>query len=211
MNRSDNFAGVSVLGMGMLLGVAGSAIAPGCILPDYCIVINTWGTDWCIIVDEAQMWPVGQPELAEPVSAKHGGPPIGCQCFNDGEVKFLSAEAPPAQYDQIVAQLEENARNECAWAVPPGYDHSCYLVDGPLAPVLSAPYSGEPNNDCIGSCAYINPPPLGSCGADPNPWECNGNDTSETGTQETDSGGSDTGGAEPGIDPGVMVGREISR
>jgi hypothetical protein len=210
MDRPTSLSGVSVLGMGLLLGFVGSAAAPGCILPDYCIVVNTWGTDWCMNVEEAQMWPVGQPELAERVSGDEGGPPEGCQCFNDGEVKILDAQAPAFQYDALVADLEQNARNECAWAVPPGYDHSCYLEGDPLAPVLSAPYSGDPNNDCIGSCGYINPPPLGSCGADPNPWECNGDAMSETGSQETDSSGSDTG-AEPGIDPGVMVGGEVAR
>jgi hypothetical protein len=207
MSRPNNVAGV--LGSGLLLGVAGSAAAPGCIFADYCIVLNTWGTDWCMNVEEAQMWPVGQPELAERVSTENGGPPIGCRCFNDGEVKILDALAPDTQYDELVAQLEENARNECAWAVPPGYDHSCYLQEGPLAPGLTAPYAGQPNNDCIGSCEYIKPPPFGSCGADPNPWECNGDDMSETGNEETGSGGSDTGAAEPGIDPGVIVGREV--
>jgi hypothetical protein len=209
MSRPANFTSVGVLGMGMLFGVAGSAVGPGCILPDYCIVVNTWGTDWCMNVEEAQMWPVGQPELAERVSVESGGPVIGCRCFNDGEVKFLSQQSPADQYNELVAQLEENARNECAWAVPLGYDHSCYLEDGPLAPVLSAPYSGEPNNDCIGSCGYVKPPPSGSCGPDPNPWECNGDGT-DTGSAETDSSGTDTGN-EPGIDPSVMLGNEVTR
>jgi hypothetical protein len=128
-----------LLGGGLLMGLASSTVVPGCILPDYCIVLTTWGTDWCVYVDEAQMWPIGQPELAEPVSAEQGGPPIGCLCFNDGEFQILDGEAPTEQYDGLVAELEENARNECAWAVPPGYDHTCYFEDGPLAPVLSTP------------------------------------------------------------------------
>jgi hypothetical protein len=202
---------VCVLGGGLAMGLASSTVVPGCILQDYCIVINTWGTDWCMYVEDAQMWPIGQPELAERVPAKQGGPPIGCLCFNDGEVQIFGDEVPAEQYDKLVAQLEENARNECAWAVPPGYDHSCYLEDGPLAPILSVPYSSEPNNDCIGSCGYIKPPPWGTCGADPNPWECNGEGSGETGTQETDSSGSDTGDIETGIDPGVMVEREVLR
>lgn len=155
MSRPTNLTGVSVLGMGLLLGVAGSTATPGCILQDYCIVINTWGTDWCMHVDDAQMWPLGQPELAERVSATQGGPPEGCLCFNDGEVQMLADQAPAEHYEQLVAQLEENARNECAWAVPPGYDHSCYFEAGPLAPVLSPPYVGNPNNDCIGSCGRL--------------------------------------------------------
>lgn len=136
-----------VLGGGLLMGLASSAVMPGCILPDYCILLTTWGTDWCMYVDEAQMWPIGQPELAEPVSAEQGGPPIGCLCFNDGEFQILDDddEVPAEQYDALVAELEENARNECAWAVPPGYDHTCYLEDGALVPVLSAPYVGESN------------------------------------------------------------------
>ena len=140
------------------------------------------------------MWPIGQPELAEPVSAEIGGPPIGCRCFNDGEVQILADESPVDDFDQLAAQLEENARNQCAWAVPPGYDHSCWLEAGPLAPELSAPYSGEPNNDCIGSCGYVNPPPHGDCGIDPSPWQCNGDDMdTDTGSLETGTSGTDTG------------------
>jgi hypothetical protein len=194
--------------MGLMVGLAGSTAAPGCILPDYCIVITTWGTDWCMNVEDAWMWPLGQPELAERVSGDGGGPPEGCRCFNDGEVQMLDDQAPAEQYAQLVAKLEHNARNECAWAVPPGYDHSCYYEEGPLAPILTARYSGEPNNDCIGSCGYIKPPPSGSCGADPNPWECNGVDS---GTDDSDSSGSETGSSEPEIDPPIMVGTEVAR
>jgi hypothetical protein len=107
-------------------------------------------TEWCINVEHAQMWPIDQPELAESVSADRGGPPIGCQCFDDAEVQILAEEAPVAQYDELVDRLEENARNECAWAVPQGYDHSCYLEDGPLAPNLTVPYSNADGVDVCG-------------------------------------------------------------
>ena len=216
MHLSTNIGRVTVLGTGLLIGVAGSATAPACILQDYCILVNTWGTDWCMHVDGAWMWPVEQPELAERVSAGRGGPPEGCRCFNDAEVKLLHTQAPIEQYEQLIAQLEQNARNECAWAVPPGYDHSCYLEEGPLAPALSVPYFGESTNDCVGSCAYIKPPPWGSCGADPNPWECNGVDSSTEGSDSggsgtTDSSDSETAGSEPEIDPPITLGTEVAQ
>lgn len=155
------------------------------------------------------MWPIGQPELAEVVSAAKGGPPIGCRCFNDGEVVMLDQQAPAEYYAGLVESLESSARLACANAVPPGFDHDCF-IEGPSGPTLTAPYFGGESDDCIGSCGYANPPPFGSCGDDPNPWECNENGDGETGASDT-SEDSDTGSDEPGVTPGVEVPGRISQ
>jgi hypothetical protein len=105
-------------------------------------------TDWCVNLEDAQMWPVDQPELAQQVFSEQGGPPIGCRCFDEAEVQILASQSPADEYDELVAHIEEDARNECAWIVPPGNDFSCYIEDGPLAPRLTAPYPG----DRIGAC-----------------------------------------------------------
>jgi hypothetical protein len=97
-------------------------------------------TDWCMNIEDAQMWPIDQPELAQQVYAERGGPPIGCVCFDDAEVQILASESPAAEFERLVARIEEDARNECAWIVPAGNDHACYIEDGPLAPKLTAPY-----------------------------------------------------------------------
>jgi hypothetical protein len=176
-----------------------SAVAPGCILPDYCIVILTQGTDWCVVIEDAMMWPVGQPDLAEPVSAPNGGAPRGCQCFNDADVAILADGLPADVFGGLVGEIEADARNECALAVPPGFDHNCYIEDGSLAPGFSLPHHEGPSDHCIGSCAYIKPPPNGSCGEDPDPYECNEEyGGGETGTDPaTDSGDGETGGSSP--------------
>lgn len=108
---------------------------PGCVRYDDSL------TEWCVNIEQAQMWPIDQPELAVPVSAKRGGPPAGCLCFDEAESQILRERAPGTQYDELVEQLEESARNECAWVVPSGNDYSCYTEDGPLAPNLTEPYS----------------------------------------------------------------------
>ncbi len=135
------------------------------------------------------MWPVGQEDLAEPVSALAGGAVRGCRCFNDAEIAILKDEVPADVFGGLVGEMEADARNKCALAVPPGFDHNCYIEDGPLAPGFTAPFDHIPSDDCIGSCSYIKPPPHGSCGEDPDPYECN----EQYGDGET---GSDTGGGD---------------
>jgi hypothetical protein len=182
-----------------MVGLAASAVAPSCILPDYCIVVTTSGTDWCVHMEDAMMWPIGQPDLAEQVSTLAGGPPRGCRCFNDAEVEILKDELPVDVFGGLVGGIEADARNKCALAVPPGFDHNCYVEDGSLAPGFGPPFSDDPSDDCIGSCAYIKPPPNGSCDENPDPYECNeeygGGDTGID--PATDTGGSETGDLRP--------------
>jgi hypothetical protein len=196
---ATNFGRVVLLASSLALGLAASAVAPsGCILPDYCIVILTPGTDWCVHMDDAMMWPVGQPELAEPVSPPGGGPPRGCRCFNDADVAILEDQLPADIFGGLVREIGVDARNECALAVPPGFDHNCYTEDGSLAPGFTASFPDNPSNDCIGSCGYIKPPPNGSCGDDPDPYACNEEYGGDTGIdQPTDTGDSDTGDSSP--------------
>jgi hypothetical protein len=181
------------------LGLAASAVAPsGCILNDYCIVIVTPGTDWCMHTVGATMWPVGQPDLAEPVSAPAGGPPKGCRCFNDADVAILQDQLPADIFGGLVGGIEADARNECALAVPPGFDHNCFIEDGSLAPGFTALFPDDPNDACIGSCAFFKPPPNGSCGEDPDPYTCNEEYGGDTGAdQATETGYGDTGGSSP--------------
>src|SRR5690242_1480780 len=146
MGRTSVIARISVLGAGLPLGFAGASLTTSCIFPDYCILVNTPGTDWCVLI-EAQMWPIGQFELAEPVEDSFGATPKGCRCFNDGEGIILGQAAPAGKYEELLSLIREDARNECAWAVPPGYDHNCF-EEGSLAPLFSTPFTGNSNTDC---------------------------------------------------------------
>jgi hypothetical protein len=197
--RVTKLGRVALLGTSLTAGAIASTVAPGCIFNDYCIVVTTQGTNWCVNIEDAMMWPVGQPDLAEPVSIPAGGPPRGCRCFNDADVAILKDELPADIFGGLVGEMEADARNECALAVPPGFDHSCYIEVGSLAPTFGPPYSNDPSDDCIGSCAYINPPPNGSCGQDPDPYVCNEEyGGGETGNdQTTGTSGSETGGSSP--------------
>lgn len=182
------------------MGLAASAVAPGCIFNDYCIVVTTPGTDWCVVMEDAMMWPIGQPEFAEPASGPNGGAPQGCRCFNDADVAILKDQLPADNFGSLVGEMRADARNKCALGVPPGFDHNCYIDDGSLAPVFGPPFPGDSaSDDCIGSCAYIKPPRNGSCGEDPDPYECNeeygGGDTGIEAA--TDTGDGDTGGTRP--------------
>lgn len=192
---------VALLAAGLALGLAAPAVAPGCILNDTCIVVTTPGTDWCVVIEDALMWPVGQPDLAEPVSGPGGGAPRGCQCFNDADVAILSDGLPADVFGGLVGEIQADARNKCALAVPPGFDHNCYVEDGSLAPSFGLPHPDDPSDACIGSCAYINPPRNGSCGDDPDPYECNeeygGGDTGAEQATDTGGGGGGTGDVSP--------------
>jgi hypothetical protein len=194
-----SFGRALVLAGSLTLGLAASAVAPSCILPDYCIVIVTPGTDWCVLIEEAMMWPVGQPDLAESVSASGGGPPKGCRCFNDADVAILKDGLPTDTFGGLVAEMQADARNECAIAVPPGFDHNCYIEDGSLAPGFGPAFHDGPSDACIGSCSYIKPPPNGACDENPDPYECNAEyGGGETGIdQATDTDGSETGDPSP--------------
>ncbi|NVB37580.1 hypothetical protein G6O69_07030 [Pseudenhygromyxa sp. WMMC2535] len=61
---------------------------------------------------------------------------------------------------------------------------------------MTAPYEGDPSDDCLSDCAYINEPPGGSC-PDKDPFECNG---------EAPGGSDETGGEEAGTDGGDEAG-----
>lgn len=180
----------AMLAIGLVLGLLGSALAPACIFLDHCTIVQTYGNLWCANVEDARMWPIGSPELAEHVVGDNFSLPAGCQCLNDGEAIIIAQGAPADQAALLTKEIEYAARLECAWEVPPGYDHNCFEEDDLLGPNFSVPYFDEKSDDCVGSCSYINEPPEG-CGADPNPWECNGEsleETSGTDTSDTETG-----------------------
>jgi hypothetical protein len=157
------------LGTAMIASGAWGFANTGCILGDKCIVIITSGNDWCSEVINAQMWPGGHPELAQPVQDDVGKWPKGCACFNFSEEEILEAELPPVKYAAFRAQIAAAARDDCDFYVPVGWDHNCY-DEGPDGPVVSDPHS-DGSGECVGDCAYANIPKDG-CGDDPTPYEC---------------------------------------
>ena len=186
------------LGLALLISVAWGFASSACFLiPDRCIVIKTPGTDWCMEVD-AQMWPPGEPELAEPVVDGNGELPRGCVCFNDFESHVLLG-IPTPKYLEVVAELVDKTRDNCDVLVPSGWDHNCQ-DEGDEAPTFGAPESVGPGK-CVGDCSY-------SCEeiGDLDPQECEerlenasgGSDEGETGTDD-ETGGSETGG--PSFNP----------
>ena len=196
MSRTRTLA----LGVSLVTSSIASAFIPaGCLIPDYCILVNAPGQNWCMLMPGAEMWPIGQPERAQPVQDQDFGSPVGCVCFNDTEQMILGQQAPQSAYDQLVVRIELAARNECASLVPLGWDHNC-LAGEPNRPEFGPPAPREPTNDCVGSCAYVKDPPgPATCGDDPNPFECNGaplpppfaetGETGETGGETGDTGG----------------------
>jgi hypothetical protein len=154
----------------------------GCIFGDQCIVIVVPGHDWCSDIVNAQMWPGGHPELAEPVKDDADEWPRGCACFNFAEEEILEAELPLAKYMAFQAEIAAAARDDCDFHVPEGWDHNCY-DEGPDGPVVVKPFQGGSGN-CVGDCAYTNIPKDG-CGGDPTPYEC----------EELYGDGEETGGA----------------
>ncbi len=193
-------AAVSAVGLGVGLSLAQTG---GCILPDYCIRIEVAGYDNCTYLQNAQMWPVGQKQLAQPVPASLGAPgPAGCVCANSVEQDVIDFEVPVAQYDELYDKIVAAARDACSALATPGWENNCYIDAGPDAAV---PFAGTFNDglgECIGSCSHVNPPPGESC-PDPNPYECaeqngeTGGD-SETGSGETGGGSDGTGGLDAG-------------
>ncbi|MCA9696294.1 MAG: hypothetical protein KC431_02130 [Myxococcales bacterium] len=155
----------------------------GCILPDYCIEIRTAGKNNCIYLENAKMWPLGQPELAEAVPPSDDAPgPAGCLCMNDAEQEILDYGVPEAKFQEMLAEIENAARDNCDAIVPAGWDHNCYITEGVGA---SVPHADPPafvsgKGSCFGSCAFINPPPNGTC-PELNPYECNGSGDDEGG------------------------------
>ena len=93
--------------------------------------------------------------------------------MNDAEQEILDFGVPPAKYQQMLADIEAVARDNCDATVPAGWDHNCYIVEGADA---STPHYNPPVyfggiGECIGSCSFINPPPNGSC-PELNPYQC---------------------------------------
>ncbi len=181
----------SLLLAGLCAGLSAAALVPsgGCVLPDYCILIEFNGTDWCATMGGAQMWPAGQPEFAEPISDDI----FACTCFNEIEQGVLTNKVPLDEFTALVTEIEQVTREHCASLVPEGFEHNCDLVDVPNAPTITDPYEGGSSNDCHGSCSFINPPPGGSC-PELDPYECN--DEPAGGGDEAgddDAGGDDEG------------------
>ncbi len=196
-----------VLGAGLTLGLATSALAPtsGCLIPDYCILIYAHGTDYCTWLDNAMMWPIGQPDLAEPVPVFDDDPgPTGCGCFNAAERKILDYGVPQQQYSEMFAAIEAAAREECHSSVPAGFDHNCFITEGPNASVPGPAdnptiFNGGPGL-CWGECHYTNPPPGKECPS-LNPYECEDyldGDEGNPDEVEGDSDGTESGGETSG-------------
>ena len=201
----------------LALGLLGSSFgAGGCLIPDYCIVVTTNGTDWCTRMDGALMWPIGQPELAEAVLADDDSSPTGCTCMNDGEAEILFSLAPAEDYAALVAEVESATRDACVALVPGGFEHNCLqYVDGLeiLAPTFDSPAEGSPSSACIGSCSLVSDPPFGEPCDDPDPWECN--DEEPPGGDETgggnETGGGDETGTDTGFGPGPILDGRLAR
>jgi hypothetical protein len=185
----------SLLGAGLLAGTAASLAPTGCLIPDYCILFNAPGRDWCVSMPGAKMWPIGQPELAQPIRDEIYQVPKGCVCLNQVEQMIIGEGVPQGAHDQLVAQIQLATRNDCASNVPLGWDSNCYLGP-PNDPEFDSVAPGEISIECIGSCTYLHDPPgSATCGEDPNPFECNGEvsppPVGETGGEsglETDTG-----------------------
>lgn len=160
----------------------------GCLYKDYCIKVQNLGQNNCRYLQNAQMWPVGQPELAEPVPGSLGAEgPAGCVCFNSAEQDVINFGVPLGHWNALRDEMEAAARNACSSLATPGWDNNCHIDTGTNASTPSITNFFNGYGDCIGSCGYISPPPGGSCPS-PNPYECNG----EPGGGET--GGPDEGG-----------------
>ncbi|NJK32117.1 MAG: hypothetical protein HC927_06705 [Deltaproteobacteria bacterium] len=223
--RGYKHSNLMLLTAGLTVGLATSLILPSsaCIAPDDCIVITGPGRDWCSWLDNAKKWPIGHPEQAELILSDIGGPPQGCRCFNNAEQVILGQEAPIEKYEELRGKIEKNTRDECALLVGAGFDHNCYIVDGPDAAAASIPVAGDESFDCIGQCKVIDQYKKGNC-PDPNPYECNemyggggggsndeadegaddaNTDDSTDGTDETD----DTGiiGSDGGLTPKAFI------
>jgi hypothetical protein len=143
-----------------------------CIIPDYCILIQTAGEDNCLALEDPQMWPAGQPMNNQSVPLSPNFPfapgPVGCVCMNNTQQGIIDFETPQMAFDDIYADILQAARDECQSLVPPGWDNNCATAIADA----THPFDDGPGN-CIGDCAYANPPPFKDCPDDPNPYECN--------------------------------------
>ena len=173
----------------------------GCLLPDRCIVVYSYGDNWCMDAVGAQMWPPDAPEFARDIQTEEGLLPRGCRCFNDAEGQTLQDGLVNPKYEDFLAEIEEVTRNECALLVPQGWDHNCYDEDDE-GPAFIQPFI-DGKGDCVGDCTL-------TCDdfPDPDPYECEGlvNGDGETGDDETSddsgTGAADTGG--PSFSPGFQ-------
>lgn len=173
-----------------------------CVLPDVCPVVATKGTDWCVTMVGALMWPAGQPELAEPVRPEGKLAPDGCRCMNDDDDDTLLGE-PSDLRDALIEDVEKEARYACVEAVLDGYESNCFDEQpDPLAPSFGPPNpKDELSEDCIGACVLAG----NNCGPDPDPHECNDLVSGETETGE----GDDTG--RPASESELVIAEEIAR
>ena len=177
----------TILGLtfALLVSTAWGFGTSGCFLfPDECIIIHKNGNDWCTQIIDAKMWPIGQPELAEVVVDESNEVPKGCACFNVDEEKILDDKSPQSEYNVKVAEIENAARSECAYIVPPGWEHNCYDWSDGGPHFIPVGRSGP--GSCVGECSV-------SCRDEqPSPYECeeivNGGDGgTDGGTEESDS------------------------
>lgn len=169
-------------------GGAGSTLS-ACLIPDYCIFTYSKGDDWCRRMMGARMWPAGQPELATPIQTEEGAA-SGCRCMNSAEHDILSTMSPPEQFVELSGELAILARQECAALVPEGFEHNCMTLEGPDASGVDVPIPLGKSSECIGDCAYSNPPPGKDC-PNPDPYECN-DQPPPSNDDEADEAGTDT-------------------
>ena len=106
--------------------------------------------------------------------------------MNDIEHAIV-ASPPSDERDELLAEIEQEARYSCILAVTEGWENNCFAdPPAPLAPTFGefTPQE-EPSEDCYGSCSFAGK----NCGPDPDPFTCNEEfGVGETGTLESDGG-----------------------
>lgn len=78
--------------------------------------------------------------------------------FVDHPQHTLTLQLPAGKHEELEVEIRETARNECHLLVPVGYNHTCYIEEGPEAPSFVSVYSGEPSNDVLESEFFIAQP-----------------------------------------------------
>jgi hypothetical protein len=76
--RAPALSGPIGISLAFVTSMVAGIMSSSCIIPDKCIVITVPGTDWCVEVVGAQMWPAGYPEFTEDVRDDNEQWPLGC-------------------------------------------------------------------------------------------------------------------------------------
>lgn len=197
MSALDSLRASLKLGALSTVMIGSLAPASACLIPDYCIRVGVAGRSMCKTFWNATGVDADNQPVV-PIVDEDFHLIRGCICLSQESANILKVgDTDSLDYQQLELQLDTVVRSVCLdVATQQGLiEHNCLTAD-----TINDEPTDEGPGECLDGCAYVNPPPWGSCPPDDQcSLDDDGDETAGTGTTH-DTGQTEDSGIPPRLD-----------